>query len=144
CREVCKNEYIIPLTQELKDLYEDEAMRHSLRSIQTLSIMPQMTMTEIDEKVENIRNLSSPFFPLQVVKDFSMDALEEAVRINQVHNRDPIGGSNENLFVPLLKLVDKLLMVGIIHDEDLARVLIMVDPQTWDPEKVKGKSINVV
>ncbi|CAG7786850.1 unnamed protein product, partial [Allacma fusca] len=23
--EVCKNEYIIPLTQELKDLYEDEA-----------------------------------------------------------------------------------------------------------------------
>ena len=49
--------------------------------------------------MENSGDLSSPFFPLEVVKDFSMDALEEAVRINQVHNRDPIGGSNENLFV---------------------------------------------
>lgn len=28
-----------------------------------------------------------------------MTALAEAVEINQVHNRDPIGGSNENLFL---------------------------------------------
>lgn len=28
-----------------------------------------------------------------------MEALAEAVEINQVHNRDPIGGSNENLFL---------------------------------------------
>jgi len=28
-----------------------------------------------------------------------MAALEEAVSVNQVHNRDPIGGSNENLFL---------------------------------------------
>lgn len=28
-----------------------------------------------------------------------MTALAEAVISNQVHNRDPIGGSNENLFL---------------------------------------------
>jgi ryanodine receptor 2 len=94
-----------------------------------------------------------------------MDALEEAVKINQVHNRDPIGGSNENLFVwvlhvllhvqnrrlgnsyllifvqtirrPLLKLLDKLLLVGVVIDEDLDRLLVLIDPNTWDPEKVK-------
>jgi len=87
--------------------------------------------------VENIKHLSSPYFPLQVVRDFAIQALEEAVKINQVHNRDPIGGSNENLFVPLLKLIDKLLLVGVIQDEDLERLLIVIHPNTWDPEKQK-------
>lgn len=49
--------------------------------------------------MENIRELYSPYFPLNVVRDFVMQALEEAVEVNQVHNRDPIGGSNENLFL---------------------------------------------
>lgn len=40
---------------------------------------------------------------------------------------------------PLLKLLDKLFMVGIINDEDLDRLLVMVDPQTWDPDKEKCK-----
>ena len=39
---------------------------------------------------------------------------------------------------PLLKLLDKLLMVGIIQDEDLERLLVMIDPHTWDQEKAKG------
>jgi len=42
---------------------------------------------------------------------------------------------------PLLKLMDKLLMVGIINDEDLDRLLVMIDPQTWDPEKEKCRLI---
>ncbi len=98
-REGCKNEYIIPLTPELKELYEDEAMRHSIRSGTTLSVRPEMKMTDIEEHVEDIKLLSSPYFPLEVVRDFAMKSLENAVRLEQVHNRDPIGGSNENLFV---------------------------------------------
>lgn len=31
-------------------------------------------------------------------------------------------------------------MVGIINDEDLDRLLVMIDPQTWDPEKEKCKA----
>lgn len=40
---------------------------------------------------------------------------------------------------PLLKLVDKLLLVGILHDDDITRLLIMIDPQTWDPDFEPGK-----
>ncbi|XP_049853809.1 ryanodine receptor isoform X5 [Schistocerca gregaria] len=130
--EACKNEYIIPLGQELKELYENPDMRHSLRSLKTESVRPQMKMTDIAETIENIRNLYSPDFPLDAVKDYIMAALDEAVQVNQVHNRDPIGGSNENLFLPLLKLVDRLLLVGLLTDEDVGKLLIMIDPETWD------------
>lgn len=46
-REVCKNEFIIPLGPELIEMYRDEEMRHSLRSLQTQSVRPQLRMTEI-------------------------------------------------------------------------------------------------
>lgn len=51
------------------------------------------------DSIDNIKNLYSPYFPLDVVRDYVMSALAEAVETNQVHNRDPIGGSNENLFL---------------------------------------------
>jgi len=39
-----------------------------------------------------------------------------------------------------LKLLDKLLLVGVIEDSDLERLLIMIDPITWDPEKQNCKN----
>ncbi|XP_046677460.1 LOW QUALITY PROTEIN: ryanodine receptor-like [Homalodisca vitripennis] len=131
--ETCKNEYIIPIGPELKELYQDPEMGHSLRSLKTESVQPQMKMTDIAESVDNIRSLYSPYFPLDVVRNYVMAALDEAVQINQLHNRDPVGGSNENLFLPLLKLVDRLLLVGVLSDEDVIKLLIMFDPETWDP-----------
>lgn len=52
-REGCKNEFIIPLTPELKELYEDEAMKHSIRSKKTLSVRPVMKMTDIELVTQN-------------------------------------------------------------------------------------------
>lgn len=46
-RELCKNEFIIPLGPELKELYGGEEMQHSLRSLKTESVRPQLRMTEI-------------------------------------------------------------------------------------------------
>ncbi|XKL68210.1 hypothetical protein PGB90_003701 [Kerria lacca] len=137
--EVCTNEYIVPLGQELKQLYENGNMGHSLRCLKTESVRPQLQMTDISNAVETISNLYSPYFPLHVVRDYVMTALEEAVFVNQVHNRDPIGGSNENLFLPLLKLVDRLLLVGMLRDEDVEKLLIMINPETWDPNFQKGE-----
>lgn len=137
-REVCKNEYVVPLGQELIDLYQEPEMGHSLRSLHTESVQPQMKMTDITETIENIKTLYSPYFPLEVVRDYVMLALSEAVETNQVHNRDPIGGSNENLFLPLLKLVDRLLLVGMVRDEDIDKLLIMIHPETWDRTFEKG------
>ncbi|XP_017464405.1 PREDICTED: ryanodine receptor [Rhagoletis zephyria] len=145
--EVCKNEYITPLGTELKELYNDEEMCHSLRSLVTESVRPQMRMTEItppvciqtsslpsvsSEPIPNIDQLYSPKFPLEIVREFVMEALKEAVEVNQVHNRDPIGWTNENLFLPLIKLTDRLLLVGVLTDEDVQKLLIMIDPETWD------------
>lgn len=107
-------------------------MGHSLRSLQTESVQPQIKMTDISDTTENIRTLYSPYFPLEIVRDYIMQAVSEAVETNQVHNRDPIGGSNENLFLPLLKLTDRLLLVGMIRDEDIEKLLIMIHPETWD------------
>uniref|UniRef100_A0A6P4FG47 Ryanodine receptor isoform X12 n=1 Tax=Drosophila rhopaloa TaxID=1041015 RepID=A0A6P4FG47_DRORH len=130
--EVCKNEYITPLGAELKELYAEEEMQHSLRSLVTESVRPQLRMTEITEPIPDIDQLYSPKFPLEVVRQFVMEALKDAVEINQVHNRDPIGWTNENLFLPLIKLTDRLLLVGVLTDEDVQRLLVMIDPETWD------------
>jgi len=43
--------------------------------------------------------MSSPFFPLDVLKQLMMENMTEAVSKGAAHIRDPIGGSNETLFV---------------------------------------------
>lgn len=66
----------------------------------TPSNVPQISTQGISsEPIPVIDQLYSPKFPLEVVREFVMSAILEAVEINQVHNRDPIGGSNENLFL---------------------------------------------
>ncbi|ERL88665.1 hypothetical protein D910_06049 [Dendroctonus ponderosae] len=138
--EVCKNEYVIPIGQELKDLYENVDMGHSLRRLKMESVVPQMKTSDISDLIDSIKNLYSPFFPLDVVRDYVMTALAESVEVNQLHNRDPIGGSNENLFLPLLKLVDRLLLVGMLSDDNVDKLLIMICPETWNPTfKKEGK-----
>lgn len=79
-------------------------------------------------------DLSSPYFPVGVLKQFVMEALDDAVKKGNRPNRDPIGGSNENLFVPLIKLTDKLLITECIDDQDLEWILILIDPETFDVE----------
>lgn len=59
------------------------------------SSMPSVS----SEPIPDIDQLYSPKFPLEVVREFVMEALRDAVEINQVHNRDPIGWTNENLFL---------------------------------------------
>lgn len=44
---MCQNEYVIPLSQELKDMYENPEMGHSLRYLKMESVQPQMNMSEI-------------------------------------------------------------------------------------------------
>ena len=44
---------------------------------------------------------------------------------------------------PLLKLVDRLLLVGMLTDEDVVKLLIMTDPETWDELFQKGNFLCV-
>jgi ryanodine receptor 2 len=34
--------------------------------------------------------------------------------------------------------VDRLLLVGMLTDEDVIKLLIMIDPETWDESFQKG------
>lgn len=44
--------------------------------------------------------------------------------------------TNQFYFVcrPLIKLADRLLLVGILTDDDVQKLLNMIDPETWNPE----------
>ncbi len=74
-------------------------MGNSMKSLQFESVRPQMATSEITSVFDDLKSLSTPAFPLDVVRDIVMEALDQATFVNQVHNRDPIGGSNEDLFV---------------------------------------------
>ena len=145
--EVTQKEFIVPMTDELSDLYSDPDMGNSLRSLVYTSIRPQMSTCEITTDFSNIKVLTLPEFQLDQLREFVMEALETAIAVNQVANRDPIGGTNQDLFVPLIKLLDKLLMAGVLSNEDISRMLIMIHPQTWDenfdshPDKEHRKGI---
>ena len=45
------------------------------------------------------RAVTSPYFPMDRLKNYMMQALTEAVEKGAAHIRDPIGGTNANLFV---------------------------------------------
>ena len=50
--------------------------------------------------------------------------------------RDPVGGSIELLLVPLIRLFYNLLVMGVFRDEDLGKVLSLIEPGVFatDPE----------
>lgn len=134
-RSLTQNEYIVALDDQLSNLYgPDEragGIANSISSLGCASIRPEMKASERVERVETVKGLSSPVFPVQRLKQFLMEALDDAVRKSNRPMRDAIGGSNEQLFVPLIKLIDKLLLIGCIDDNDLEWLLRLIDPSTF-------------
>ena len=104
--EITQKEFIVPMTEELDELYSDPDMGNSLRSLAYTSIRPQMVTCPITDDFSVIKELYLPEFDLDTLREFVMEALETAVQVNQVSNRDPIGGTNQDLFVPLIKLLN--------------------------------------
>lgn len=57
--------------------------------------------------------------------------LREAVLDGSQAMRDPVGGSVEFHFVPILKLISTLLIMGIFNDDDTKHILKMIDPNVF-------------
>ncbi|KAI1309033.1 Ryanodine receptor [Halotydeus destructor] len=132
-RSLTQNEFIVPCGQDLTAAYsENENLHNSMTTLECFSIRPEMKQSDKVEKVETVKDLSSPTFEIDLLKQFTMEALDDAVKKLNRPMRDPIGGSNENLFVPLIKMADKLLLIGCIDDADLNWLLLLIDPQTFD------------
>ena len=127
------------MSTDIQEMYADNVeLGNSMTSLQFESIRPQMSTSDITNNFDDLKTLATPAFPLEVVRNIAIAGLEQAFNVNQVHNRDPIGGSNEDLFVPLFKLLDNLLLVGTLSEEDVAKILIMIHPQSWDPTFDRG------
>ncbi|KAM3863107.1 ryanodine receptor 2-like [Diretmus argenteus] len=70
----------------------------------------------------------SPEMPLDVLKNLTVEMLTAAVWAVGQGVRDPEGGSIELLLVPLIRLFYTLLVMGVFGDEDLGKVLRLIEP----------------
>ena len=78
-----------------------------------------------------------PAFPLNLLKHHVIDNLTEAVCSQTSQTRTYAGGTQEHLFVPLLRVCDKLLLMQIFDDEDLERLLTIIHSR-YLGSKVEG------
>lgn len=137
------HEYIVPVTAKAGDttLYPsaftgDNGGNGIANSSHGTSLKPQMHFaspsfvrnhaSEGNYTAEG--NLcDSPEFPLDLLKNLTVQMLTEAVCALCQQVRDPVGGTIELLLVPLIKLAYSLLVMGVLEDEDLGKVLRLLD-----------------
>lgn len=71
----------------------------------------------------------------QMLKTNALNMLTEAVQDGVQAMRDPVGGSVEFHFVPILKLISTLLIMGAFDDEDVTHILKMLEPTVFSGKK---------
>lgn len=145
-RLMMNNEYIVPMTEETMSItmFPDETKKHGLPGIGlSTSLRPRMHFSfpsficgqwlcghsnkpGLEESFQY-----SPEFPLDVLKTKTIEMLTEAVLEGNMHVRDPVGGSTELLFVPLIKLLHTMLIMGVFENRDLKNILILIEPSVF-------------
>lgn len=148
-RLMMNSEYIVPMTPETKSitLFPNEKKKHGLPGIGlSTSLQPRMRFSSpsfVGAVGGHHGNGAaaggdcfqySPEFPLETLKSRTMEMLTEAVREGSLHVRDPVGGSTEFLFVPLIKLFYTLLIMGIFHNGDLKTILQLIEPSVFSQD----------
>ncbi|KAG2467378.1 RYR2 protein, partial [Polypterus senegalus] len=145
-RLMMNNEYIVPMTEETKSitLFPDEKKKHGLPGIGlSTSLRPRMQFSSPSfVKINGESFQFSPEFPLETLKTKTIEMLTEAVQEGNLHVRDPVGGSTEFLFVPLIKLFYTLLIMGVFHNGDLKNILRLIEPSVFSEEVVQEYSAN--
>ncbi|XP_061600533.1 ryanodine receptor 2 isoform X1 [Cololabis saira] len=142
------HEYIVPMTDQAREvsLYLrplDSALDGGNGQIlggipstgSSTSLKPQMHFSSPcfirDDGMEGevaAENTDSPEIPLDVLKNLTLDMLTAGALAVGQSVRDPAGGKVELLLVPLLKLLYSLLVMGLFGDEDLGKVVRLMDP----------------
>uniref|UniRef100_A0A8C3CSH5 Ryanodine receptor 3 n=1 Tax=Cairina moschata TaxID=8855 RepID=A0A8C3CSH5_CAIMO len=133
------NEFIIPVTEETRTirLYPDETKKHGLPGVGLSTCLkpsfhfstPCFIVTSEEHQT------SSPDIPLDTLKSKAISMLTEAVQCSGTHIRDPVGGHIAFQFVPVLKLIATLLIMGVFDDDDVKQVLILIDPNVFGDHK---------
>ncbi|KAG9481022.1 hypothetical protein GDO78_010331 [Eleutherodactylus coqui] len=133
------NEFIIPITDETRQirLFPDESKRHGLPGVGRSTCLksdlhftiPCFILTGED------RQQHGPEIPVDILKAKAISMLTEAVQSSGEHIRDPVGGKVEFQFVPVLKLIATLLIMGVFEDEDVRQILLLIDPNVFGDHK---------
>ncbi|KAI9543854.1 Ryanodine receptor 3 [Dissostichus eleginoides] len=138
-RLMMNNEFIIPVTAETRSikLFPDESKRHSLPGVNlSTSLKPRVNFSPVG--IINTRRqqyLYSPEIPLGSLKEKAISMLTEAVQGGGTHIRDPVGGSVEYQFVPILKLTGTLLTMGVLTSEEVRIILLLIAPNVFGEAK---------
>ncbi|PKU46315.1 ryanodine receptor 3 [Limosa lapponica baueri] len=133
------NEFIIPVTDETRTikLYPDETKKHGLPGVGlSTCLKPSFNFsTPCFIMTSEERQTSSPEIPLDILKSKAISMLTEAVQCSGTHIRDPVGGQVAFQFVPVLKLIATLLIMGVFDDDDVKQVLLLIDPNVFGDHK---------
>ncbi|KAJ0060966.1 hypothetical protein NL108_003272, partial [Boleophthalmus pectinirostris] len=150
-RLMMNNEFIIPVTDETRSirLFPDESKKHSLPGVGlSTSLKPRVNFSPVGILgTKRQQYLHSPQIPLGILKEKAISMLTEAVQGGGTHIRDPVGGSVEYQFVPILKLIGTLLIMGVLTSEEVRLILLLIDPNVFGEskeEEAKGEEVAVV
>ena len=141
-RQHTQGEFIIPLTDETKEvaLYDDPEVKDpGLPGMgRFTSLRPDMRWKTANFVVPVQQYYTEvPAFPLDLLKHHVIENLINAVSSQTSPYKMYAGGSQEHLFVPLLKVCDKLLLMQIFDDEDLEKLLTIIHSR-YLGSKVEG------
>ncbi|KAI5611303.1 ryanodine receptor 3 isoform X3 [Silurus asotus] len=139
-----KNEFIIPITDETCSicLFSDDSKHHSLPGVGlSTSISPRLNFTPPCFITTKREHLYSPQIPLGILKEKAISMLTEAVQGGGTHIRDPVGGSVEYQFVPILKLIATLLIMGALSSEEVRIILLLIEPNVFGESKEEETQI---
>ncbi|XP_073784038.1 ryanodine receptor 3-like isoform X2 [Danio rerio] len=131
-RIMMNNEFIIPVTAETRSirLFTDSSKRHQPPGVSlSTSLKPRLTSSApCVLSARRPQHLHSPEIPLDVLKEKAISMLSEAVQTGGDHIRDPVGGSVEHQFVPILRLIGTLLSMGVLGSVDVQQILMLIEP----------------
>ncbi|XP_050784274.1 ryanodine receptor 1 isoform X2 [Gopherus flavomarginatus] len=134
-RLTMSSEFIVPMTDATKSirLFPEGSRKPGLPGVGTstclrppLHFAPPCFVSTGPERYQ-----LSPELPLEALKLKALAMLTEAVQDGGQHSRDPVGGSVQFHFVPILKLVSTLLIMGVFGDEDVRHILRMIEPAVF-------------
>ncbi|XP_063059704.1 ryanodine receptor 1-like [Engraulis encrasicolus] len=135
-RLMTNREFIVPMTDYTRSirLFSDAEKAHALPGVGlTTCLRPKLHFSPTGFVGTNADIYTlSPVIPLQILKEKALTMLTEAVSDGVQCMRDPVGGSVEFHFVPILKLISTLLIMGVFEDEDVKHILKMIEPNVFD------------
>nr|CAB3265843.1 ryanodine receptor 3 [Phallusia mammillata] len=138
-RRNTQNEYIFPLNDSTRSVGLFEGPDKYTPGLPGVgigsSLRPRMhwSTTDFVTSLEEAysRPVDVPEFPLDALRHHVINQLEDAVTSLHLNYKEVTGLAQQHLFVPLLRLTVTLLTMGVLEDNDIKRMLVMLDPECF-------------